>query len=191
MLKWQELFPPHILHRGEDCFQNSAVWGLGRGAAGWEAVVVGTELYPVEIVIDRGEITRAECACPFAEKGKRCKHMAAVLYSMEERWPEVLADRDDALSEKLPDYSSDETDTALKLAIDVLSMRCTALLLNRSNGEDRFSPDEFTLDDLPAEYGQQEEQERQGRNDPLRFLYPDATEEQRSEIRRKYGLEGE
>ena len=66
-----------------------------------------------------------------------------------------------------------------------------ALLLNRSNGEDRFSPDEFTLDDLPAEYGQQEEQERQGRNDPLRFLYPDATEEQRSEIRRKYGLEGE
>ena len=190
MLKWHELFLPKILQRGRECAENSAVWGLGRGAAGWEAVVVGTELYPVEISIERGEITRAECGCPFAEKGMRCKHMAAVLYCMEERWPEVMADRDDALSRKLPNFSSDEVDTALKLAIDVLSMRCTALLLNRSNGDDYFSPDEFTLDDLPAEYGQQEKPDRQGRNEPLRLLYPDATEEKRREISRKYGLDG-
>ena len=188
MLNWRSGFTRQILQRGNDCRKNHAVWGLNRGPSSWEAVVVGTEMYPVEIAFNQDGITDAHCACPFVQKGQRCKHMAAVLLSMEQRWPEILQDRDDKLAKKLDSYSSDEIDLALKFSIDVLSMRCTALLLNRSKGEERFSPDEFTLDDLPEEYGQNKNQEQQGDNDPLLFLYPDAPEERRREIREKYGL---
>ena len=171
MLNWRSGFTRQILQRGNDCRKNHAVWGLNRGPSSWEAVVVGTEMYPVEIAFNQDGITDA-----------------AVLLSMERRWPESLQDRDDKLAKKLDSYSSDEIDLALKFSIDVLSMHCTALLLNRSKGEERFSPDEFTLDDLPEEYGQNKNQEQQGDNDPLLFLYPDAPEERRREIREKYGL---
>lgn len=143
MLKWREGFDRKILERGRDSFKNQAVWGLTRGAGGWEAVVIGTEMYPVEIALDGGTVSRTECACPYAEKGHRCKHMAAVLYTLEARWPEVLEDRDEALAGKMEEWSSEEVELALKLAIDVRSMRCTALLLNRSDGNNHFSPDEF------------------------------------------------
>ena len=188
MLKWREGFQNKILERGRECCDNKSVYGLTRGVSGWEAVVVGTEMYPVEIIIEKGGLVRASCTCPYAEKGQRCKHMAAVLYCMEKRWPEVMADRDTALAKKVGEYSSDEADMALKLSIDVNSTRCIALLLNRNNTENCFSPDEFTLDDLPTEYGRKESSEQQGNNEPLIFLFPKASTRQRNAIRKKYGL---
>lgn len=188
MLNWREGFPTKILQRGRECLKNRAVWGLNRGSEGWEAIVVGTEMYPVEISLGKDGITGAWCACPFAQKGQRCKHMAAVLYTMEQLWPEILQDRDDRLVKKLDDYSSNEIDLALKLSIDIFSIRCTAVLLNRSRGEERFSPDEFTLDDLPEDYDGNQKQEQQGDNEPLLFLYPDASAEKREAIRKQYGL---
>ena len=188
MLNWRAGFTGPILQRGRDCLKKHAVWGLTRGPDSWEAIVVGTEMYPVEISLSGDGIAAARCACPYAQKGQRCKHMAAVLYCMEQLWPEVSEDRDDKLTGKICEYSSDEVDLALKYAIDLHSMRCTALLLNRSKGEERYSPDEFTLDDLPEEYGQYEKQEKQGNNDSLLFLYPDASPERREQIRKKYDL---
>jgi len=188
MMNWRAGFAGPILQRGRDCLKKHAVWGLTRGPATWEAVVVGTEMYPVEISLNRDGVAAARCACPYARKGQRCKHMAAVLYCMEQLWPEVAEDRDEKLAGKIDGYSSDEVDLALKFAIDIGSMRCTALLLNRSKGEERYSPDDFTLDDLPEEYGRNDKQERQGDNEPLLFLFPGATPEKREEIREKYGL---
>lgn len=188
MLNWQEGFQNTILQRGMECFENKAVHGLTHSASGWEAVVIGSEMYPVEIVIEKGKVIHAVCACPYANKGHRCKHMAAVLYSMEHRWPEIIADQDDLLSEKVSEYSSIETNLALKFSIDVGSIRCSALLLNRSNLRNCSHPDEFTLDDIPIEYEEKSIIDYQGENEPLLFLFPTATQRQRNIIKKKYGI---
>ena len=155
----------------------------------YEGLVSGSGENIYQVAIDLEHPRSSQCSCPYAaDRQTVCKHMVAMLYCMEQLWPEITEDRDDKLTKKISDYSSDEVDLALKFAIDIHSMRCTALLLNRSKGEERYSPDEFTLDDLPEEYGQYEKQEKQGNNDALLFLYPDAAPEIREKIRKKYGL---
>ena len=47
------------------------------------ATVSGTELYEVEIFLDHDEVYDMDCDCPYAEDGNYCKHMAAVLYELE------------------------------------------------------------------------------------------------------------
>lgn len=49
------------------------------------ADVIGSEEYEVEISLDDdGEIEEMYCSCPYADGGRNCKHMAAVLYEWEE-----------------------------------------------------------------------------------------------------------
>lgn len=47
-------------------------------------MLVGTEDYQVEIEIHDDRIQDVFCDCPYAEDGNYCKHMAAVLYEIEE-----------------------------------------------------------------------------------------------------------
>ena len=76
---WENRFAPRILERGWDYYQDGAVSELTRSAAGYTAVVRGTEGYCVEIVMENGTVGYMDCDCPYAEDGNDCKHMAAVL----------------------------------------------------------------------------------------------------------------
>lgn len=80
---WKDNFEEHILMRGEDYYYSGAVENLKKTSEGYEAQVEGSELYQVEIHLSGGTVMDMYCSCPYAEKGKNCKHMAAVLYQVE------------------------------------------------------------------------------------------------------------
>lgn len=84
MEDWKSLFQAHILARGLDYYKSEAVKDIERTETGYCATVEGTEDYEVEIEIRDGRICDMECSCPYAKGGSYCKHMAAVLYEIEE-----------------------------------------------------------------------------------------------------------
>ena len=172
---WHTGFEGAILGRGKTCFKDGAVVGLHRGPLAWQALVVGTELYRVSAGIERGRVAALHCSCPHAQKGNRCKHMAALFYQLEAQGREVLQDDDAALDRRLAQLSTDELEELLQLAIDAGSTRCTALLLNRKNagGTMEFSPEEFTLDDLPEDALAGRGEDVQGDNGAIKLLFPE------------------
>lgn len=87
---WEELFSPHILERGLDYCEMGNVVELEWKGGQMEAVVEGTEDYDVRITLQDGQVTGMSCTCPYAEGGENCKHMAAVLYELEEETDEDL-----------------------------------------------------------------------------------------------------
>lgn len=84
MKGWKNLFREHILERGRNYYYVGAVTEFQKTKNGYRAIVEGTEDYEVEIEIEEGNICDMYCSCPYAEDGNYCKHMAAVLYKMEE-----------------------------------------------------------------------------------------------------------
>ncbi len=85
MSGWKDLFREHILARGEMYYYEDAVLELHKTEYGYHAIVEGTEDYEVDIEMEDGQVCEMYCSCPYAEDGNHCKHMAAVLYEIEER----------------------------------------------------------------------------------------------------------
>lgn len=84
MKSWKDLFRTHILERGLNYYEEGYVTSLEQNLTGYTAVVVGTENYDVEIEILDNRVYDMTCTCPYAAEGNYCKHMAAVLYEIEE-----------------------------------------------------------------------------------------------------------
>lgn len=82
-MDWTGLFEKRILERGRNYFLSGAVRNLHRDKDRITAVVHGTEDYRVKIDLDDDEIDDMLCSCPYADGGLGCKHMAAVLFSVE------------------------------------------------------------------------------------------------------------
>lgn len=85
MSDWKDLFREHILARGEMYYYDGAVLEFHKTEQGYHAIVEGTEDYEVDIEIEEGQVCEMYCSCPYAEDGNNCKHMAAVLYEIEEQ----------------------------------------------------------------------------------------------------------
>lgn len=93
MSNWKDLFQEHILARGEAYYFEGAVLELHKTEHGYHAVVEGTEDYEVDIEMEGGRGCEMYCSCPYAENGNNCKHMAAVLFEIEEQNEEdILAE---------------------------------------------------------------------------------------------------
>ena len=86
MSDWKDLFQEHILDRGESYYFDGAVLELHKT----HGVVEGTEDYEVDIEMEGGRICEMYCSCPYAEGGNNCKHMAAVLFEIEEQSEEDI-----------------------------------------------------------------------------------------------------
>ena len=85
MKNWDELFQPHILYRGKVYQQEGRVENLTYDHGCYSATVSGAEAYEVTIYTSQKEIIEdMSCTCPYACSGSNCKHMAAVLYAIEE-----------------------------------------------------------------------------------------------------------
>ena len=74
MSDWKDLFQEHILDRGESYYFDGAV----------------LELHKTDIEMEGGRICEMYCSCPYAEGGNNCKHMAAVLFEIEEQSEEDI-----------------------------------------------------------------------------------------------------
>lgn len=84
-MDWHKMFAPWILERGRNYWNEGYVESLYQDGNSVTAVVCGTEDYAVEIEMGRGgTVAYMSCTCPYAEEGNNCKHMAAVLFAMDE-----------------------------------------------------------------------------------------------------------
>ncbi len=112
MNDWKYLFRPHILERGLNYYEMGAVGEVERIKDGYCATVEGTEDYKVEIKIRDGAIHGMSCTCPYAQGDQYCKHMAAVLYEIEER------EKDKEKSLEIRDEKHQDSGNELRDVID-------------------------------------------------------------------------
>ena len=84
MYEWESYFEPHILERGWRYARSGAVQHIIRKKDVIEAVVEGSEYYKVRMHYDGLYVLDAYCSCPYAADGNYCKHMAAVLYEIDD-----------------------------------------------------------------------------------------------------------
>ena len=83
-LKWKHLFSNRSLSRGEDYFSQGMVYNLREMDGRYTATVVGSSVYSVVIELAEDRVAGMYCTCPHAAEGNNCKHMAAVIFEMEE-----------------------------------------------------------------------------------------------------------
>lgn len=90
-MNWEKLFTKTIRERGYTYYRKNKIKNLEIGQSVVEADVIGTHRYHVVIKKKNNEIEKMFCDCPYANDGNNCKHMAAVIYSWEERLKETMA----------------------------------------------------------------------------------------------------
>ena len=88
---WQRFFSSIILERGYNYFLEGAVDDLHFHADSVTATVYGSDDYEVDITFHGDSIDDMYCTCPYAEDGNYCKHMAALLFELEDCSEEELA----------------------------------------------------------------------------------------------------
>ncbi len=147
IIGWKSLFARRILERGEDYAYGGAVHDIEQKGDRITAEVDGTETYHVMIELEQDEVVDMFCSCPYAMDGNSCKHMAAVLYTIEDLPDEelLLQERTDAVSirELLKDAGQEEMrEFILKQAQNDVSF---ANLVRISFGHDDQSIDEAAL----------------------------------------------
>lgn len=87
---FKRAIPATILARGRDHYASGNVVDLSLdGDDTWIAEVQGTEPYEVTIEQRPDGSLACNCTCPY-EYGEHCKHVAAVLYAVEEAFPEYF-----------------------------------------------------------------------------------------------------
>lgn len=91
MSNWKQLFTNTILSRGEEIFKKRGVIRLGRkeeanASTYYSATVIDSnETYSTSILLDSSdEVDAVYCTCQYFKKLTYCKHIAALLYSVEE-----------------------------------------------------------------------------------------------------------
>lgn len=80
---WREHFEKKVLLLGE------AYWGEERitnhciGFGQITATVCGSKNYEVKAGIWHGRLVQLQCSCPYTWRNRKCKHMAALLFQLE------------------------------------------------------------------------------------------------------------
>ena len=83
-MDWKKYFEPQILVLGMDYYKSGLVMNYDRDEDSIQATVCGRYDYEVFLSLEDGEIADMQCTCPYSDRGNRCKHMAAVLFYMED-----------------------------------------------------------------------------------------------------------
>jgi len=117
---WKYLFRPVILSRGEDYYYGGNISHIRKTQTGWEAVAHGTNDYDVRIETDGNRVMSMYCSCPYAADGKHCKHMAALLYTLEENDCQEDAEtgKSESIDEILEAMSREELRNELRTIIE-------------------------------------------------------------------------
>lgn len=85
-IKWKSLFSREILKRGENYYLKDRVIRMNSSSESgiYNFMVFGSSRYKVSITVEEHRIASMQCHCPYAREGRRCKHMAAALFELEE-----------------------------------------------------------------------------------------------------------
>ncbi len=82
-MDWEDLFDEEVVNSGYGYFMEKSVKNFQLTDKLITAQVLGTHKYDVEIRFHNHYIIDMKCNCPYDDN---CKHMAAVLYYLEERY---------------------------------------------------------------------------------------------------------
>ncbi|GAB2027311.1 SWIM zinc finger family protein [Lactovum odontotermitis] len=107
---WTSLFQPHILKRGYEYYDDGRIEDFKSEDNRLTATVFGTEDYQVEITLKNGFPENCSCTCPYASTGRPCKHLAAVLFYLENS-PEYLKEvreKNEAMTNNLFDLANEQ-----------------------------------------------------------------------------------
>ncbi len=86
-----EIVDPLVMLRGQAYHQDGRVTALEQaGEKTWTAEVEGTDLYDVHFKLDSEGDLSCKCTCPY-DWGLVCKHVIAVLFAIEEAYPEAFS----------------------------------------------------------------------------------------------------
>ena len=85
-IEWRDIFSEDMLDEGEQYYLQGKAKKLVEEDYGWSATVRGTRNYRVRIYENEEEIYSLECTCDDARGGRLCKHMAAVLFLIEDTY---------------------------------------------------------------------------------------------------------
>ena len=88
-MDWKRKFSRTILERGKYYYTHKHVKNFSYQDLVYSAEVTGSYIYEVEIKIRNDDIIYMACSCPHAEKGYYCKHMAAVMFAIEDKGESV------------------------------------------------------------------------------------------------------
>ena len=83
-MDWKRKFARTVLERGKYYYIHKHVQGLRYKDYIYKAQVIGSYIYQVEIKIRNQDLVYMMCSCPHAQKGNYCKHMAAVMFAIED-----------------------------------------------------------------------------------------------------------
>jgi len=99
MANWWNMFQPWIFARGQEYHECGRVVELEEDGPVIRAQVSGSQLYRVEIQRSGDRVVRMRCDCPYAVGGENCKHMAAVLCTLEKAPGQARMDWHTALNQ--------------------------------------------------------------------------------------------
>ena len=83
-MSWKRYFSTSSLDRGFEYYRRERVRGLSHRKGVYKAFIIGSAVYHAEIKIINNNIKHMRCSCPHFEDGNYCKHLAAMLYAIEE-----------------------------------------------------------------------------------------------------------
>ncbi len=85
MSDWKELFKPLMLERGKDLYKTQSVIKYKDTAKEYKADVKDSVNYHVSLLKKDGKITELSCSCAYSKKISYCKHIAALMYAIENK----------------------------------------------------------------------------------------------------------
>lgn len=91
-MNWQHLFDFTTLQKGRDYYDDGRVKLLSSSEPIITAIVSGHDPYLVRMIPGQKQPRKMTCSCPHAASGYRCKHMAAVLYALEDSCTSTFPD---------------------------------------------------------------------------------------------------
>ena len=81
---WRDFFTQTILIRGRDYYRRGKVLSLQPSGNIYHAKVLGSRPYSVRVEESEGTLYTATCDCPHSRSGYFCKHIAAVLFAIDD-----------------------------------------------------------------------------------------------------------
>ena len=140
MSNWRNLFKPWIVERGQAYFECGHVVELEEEGFLVRAKVWGSREYQVEIRSDSEGVAQMVCDCPYAERGENCKHMAAVLFALEDG---TEIDRNDwqVALEKLSEEKLRDLLRSLAVGDGALQSRIVRMVAGPGNEPEQWQED--------------------------------------------------
>ncbi len=104
-MNWKRYFRDLILERGRVYYKRNRVYGLTYNNHVYTARVLGERAYDVEVKIRDGALVYMKCSCPHAASGNYCKHMAAVMYAIDEKGETLKQEKAEAQERKVQPFT--------------------------------------------------------------------------------------